>query len=241
MTIEQGLLIAIPTYNEAENVGTLVPTLLELHPAAHILVIDDNSADGTGDVVAKLAIGDGRIHLIRRPGKLGLGSAYQAAFAWALARGYSHVSVMDADFSHAPAQLGRLLDAAGSADVVVGSRYVAGGRIENWPLPRLALSRAANVAARMVAGSAVRDWTAGFKCYAAPVLKSLEADPISSEGYSFQIEILFRCRRAGFTIREVPITFIDRRAGESKMSRAEVYQAARTLLRLAWQRITSPA
>jgi dolichol-phosphate mannosyltransferase len=238
LTAAGALLIAIPTYNERENIGALLPTLLALHPDAHVVVVDDNSPDGTGDIVAGLARGDRRIHLIRRDKKRGLGSAYRTAFAWALEHEYARVVVMDADRSHDPAEIGHLLEAADRADVVVGSRYVPGGRIENWPWSRRALSGAANALARIMVGREVRDWTAGFKCYGRAALASLDLDRIHSEGYSFQVEILFHCRRAGWKIQEVPITFVDRRLGRTKMSRREVYQAMATLVRIAWRRLT---
>jgi dolichol-phosphate mannosyltransferase len=233
------LLFAIPTYNERENIGSMLAALLSRYPAAHVVVVDDNSPDGTGDVVAGLAAADPRIRLIRRDRKRGLGSAYRAAFAWALEREYAHVLVMDADGSHDPAQIGRLLDASERADVVVGSRYVPGGRILDWPLRRRALSRGGNLLARLMAGPQVRDWTAGFKCYGRPALASLRLGDIRSEGYSFQIEILFHCLRAGWKVHEVPITFADRRLGQTKMSRREVSQAVATLARIAWRRLLS--
>ena len=232
------LLVAIPTYNERENIDSLLTALLDLYPAAHVLVIDDGSPDGTGDLVAARRAHDARIHLIRRARKSGLGSAYREAFAWALGRDYEVVIVMDADWSHDPRDIARLLAAAESADVVVGSRYVPGGCVESWPLARLLLSRGANLLARLAAGRQLHDWTAGFKCYSRRVLKSLPfgAGGIRSEGYSFQIEILFHCRRQGWRIREVPITFTDRRHGRTKMSQAEVYRSILTLLRIAWHR-----
>jgi dolichol-phosphate mannosyltransferase len=231
------VLIAIPTYNERDNIGSLLPALLERHPDAHVVVVDDNSPDGTGDIVAALARADRRIHLIRRDRKRGLGSAYRAAFAWALERGYAHVVVMDADYSHDPDEIARLLAAADRADVVVGSRYVPGGRIENWPWSRRVLSEAANRLARLMVGREIHDWTAGFKCYGRDALASLDLSAIRSEGYSFQVEILFHCRRAGWKVEEVPISFIDRRLGRTKMSRREVSQAMATLLAIAWRRL----
>ena len=237
--MSDALLIAIPTYNERENIGSMLSEALRLHPAAHVLVVDDNSPDGTGDVVAALAHRDQRVHLMRRDGKLGIGSAYRAAFAWALDRDYGLVVVMDADGSHDAGEVDRLLDAARMADVVVGSRYVPGGRIENWPLSRRALSWSANRLARLMVGREVHDWTSGFKCYRREMLKALPFDRITSEGYSFQVEILFHCVRDGWRLREIPITFVDRRLGQTKMSRREIYQAAATLLRIAWQRIAS--
>jgi dolichol-phosphate mannosyltransferase len=165
VTVSESLLIAIPTYNERENVALLLADLLPLHPTAHVLVVDDNSPDGTGDVVAALAREDRRIHLLRRGGKQGIGSAYRAAFRWALERDYELVVAMDADGSHDPREVHRLLDAARLADVVVGPRYIPGGRIETWPLARLALSRGANRLARLMVGREVHDWTSGFKRY----------------------------------------------------------------------------
>ncbi len=237
VTAGDRLLIAIPTYNERENIAGLLATLRGLYPEAHVVVIDDNSPDGTGDLVAAEAGRDPRVHLIRRERKLGLGSAYRAAFKWALERDYARVIEMDADGSHDPAQLARLLDAAVRSDVVVGSRYVPGARIENWPLSRRALSWGGNALARLMVGREVHDWTAGFKCYSRAALASLALDRMQSEGYSFQIEILFHCHRAGWKIHEVPITFVDRRFGRTKMSRREVYEAVSTLMLLAWQRL----
>ncbi len=238
MTASDSLLIAIPTYDERENIGSLLPILLGLYPAAHVLVVDDNSPDGTGEVVAALAAHDPRVHLMSRDGKRGIGSAYRAAFAWAVSQGYALVVVMDADGSHDPAEVSRLLEASAVADVVVGSRYIPGGRIENWPLSRLSLSWGGNALARLLVGPQVHDWTSGFKCYRREVLEALAFERITSEGYSFQVEILFHCHRDGWKLREVPITFVDRRLGRTKMSRREVYQAVTTLFRIAWQRIS---
>jgi dolichol-phosphate mannosyltransferase len=233
------LLIAIPTYNELENIGSLLAILRQLYPAAHVLVVDDNSPDGTGDAVAALAAADPRIHLMRRQAKRGIGSAYRAAFAWAVREGYGLVVAMDADGSHDPAQVSQLVDASSVAEVVVGSRYIPGGRIENWPLSRRALSWGGNALARLFVGSQVHDWTSGFKCYRREVLESLRFDRISSEGYAFQIEILFHCHQGGFKLREVPIRFVDRRLGRTKMSRGEVYRAVFTLFRIARRRISA--
>ncbi len=233
------LLITIPTYNECENIGSLLSALSALYPAAHVLVVDDNSPDGTGDLVAGRATQDPRVHLMRRDRKRGIGSAYRAAFAWAIERAYGLVVAMDADGSHDPREVGRLVEAAAVADVVVGSRYVPGGRIENWPLRRLALSGGGNALARLLVGTQVRDWTSGFKCYRREVLEALPFERIASEGYAFQVEILFHCLRGGWKLSEIPITFVDRRLGRTKMSRREVSQAAATLLRIAWQRVSS--
>jgi len=234
----ESLLIAIPTYNEIENIGARLSTLTALYPSAHVLVVDDNSPDGTGDAVRTVAERDTRIHLLRRDAKRGIGSAYRAAFGWAVARDYSLVVVMDADGSHDASQVSLLLDAMADADVAIGSRYIPGGRVENWPLRRLCLSAGANVLARLMVGRQVRDWTSGFKCYRREVLATLRFEDIASEGYAFQVEILFHCHLAGFRLREVPITFVDRRLGRTKMSHREVRQAVATLCRIAWQRLT---
>jgi len=239
LTVSDALLITIPTYNERENIGALLSELRARYPTADLLVVDDNSPDGTGEVVAALAARDPRIQLLRRQTKLGIGSAYRAAFARAVERGYALVVAMDADGSHDPVQVSRLLDASAVADVVVGSRYIPGGRIENWPLSRLALSWVGNALARLMVGTQVHDWTSGFKCYRRAVLEGLDFERISSEGYSFQVEILFHCQRDGWKLHEVPITFVDRRLGRTKMSRREVYQAVAALLRIAWRRLTS--
>ena len=239
MTAAAALLFAIPTYNERENIDSILSAVLGLYPTAHVLVVDDNSPDGTGTLVAERMSSEPRIHLMRRDGKRGIGSAYRAAFAWAVEREYGHVVVMDADGSHDPREVSRLLEASRVADVVVGSRYIPGGRIENWPLSRLALSSGANMLARLLVGRQVHDWTSGFKCYRREMLAALPFDRITSEGYSFQVEILFHCLRDGWKLQEVPITFVDRLRGRTKMSRREIYQAGTTLLRIARQRITS--
>ena len=232
------LLIAIPTYNERDNVGTLLPALLARHPDASVVVVDDNSPDGTGDIVAALARGDRRIHLIGRDRKRGLGSAYRAAFAWALEREYARVVVMDADYSHDPAEIAP--SAGGGRPRRMSSwapatcRAVA-SRTGRGPGGRSAEARIS--LARILVGREVHDWTAGFKCYGRDALASLELERIRSEGYSFQVEILFHCHRAGWKIQEVPITFVDRRLGRTKMSGREVYQAMVTLLSIAWRRL----
>ena len=233
------LLIAIPTYNERESIDALLSTLLDLHPDGHVVVVDDGSPDGTGDLVAARAAGDARVHLIRRPGKAGLGSAYRAAFDWARGRGYGMVTQMDADGSHDPRDVSRLVAALADADVVVGSRYVPGGRVEHWPLSRRLLSRTANVVARLVVGRQVHDWTSGFRCYRAHVLQALPFGPggIDSEGYSFQVDCVYHVHRLGFRVREIPIVFVDRTRGQSKMSRTEVRRGIRTLARLGRRRL----
>jgi glycosyltransferase involved in cell wall biosynthesis len=238
-TGDDALLIAIPTYNERDNIDALLTSLLGLHPTAHVVVIDDASPDGTGELVAARAREDSRIHLIERDRKGGIGSAYRAAFAWALEHGFALVVSMDADWSHDPREISRLLEVIGEADVVVGSRYVRGGRIEDWPWSRLVLSRGANALARLLVGRRLSDWTSGFKCYRASMLKALPfgSGGIDSEGYAFQVDILYHCHRAGFRIREVPIVFVDRKQGRTKMSRIEVYQGVLTLFRIASRRV----
>ena len=234
----RALLIAIPTYNERESIDALLSTLLDLHPAGHVVVVDDGSPDGTGDLVAARAARDARVHLIRRPGKAGLGSAYRAAFAWARGRGYDAVVQMDADGSHDPRDVARLVAALDDADVVVGSRYVPGGRVQNWPLSRRLLSRVANVVARLAVGRQVRDWTSGFRCYRARVLEALPfgAGGIESEGYAFQVDCVYHVHQLGFRVREIPIVFVDRTLGRSKMSRTEVRLAVQTLARIGRRR-----
>ena len=239
---DDSVLIAIPTYNERDNIDELLTSLLELYPTAHVVVIDDGSPDRTGELVAARAERDSRIHLIERERKAGIGSAYRAAFAWALEHGFALVVSMDADWSHDPREVASLLKATEEADVVVGSRYIAGGRIENWPLSRHLLSRGANALARLLVGPQISDWTAGFKCYRASMLKELPfgSGGIDSEGYAFQVDILYHCHRAGFRILEVPIVFVERRQGRTKMSRVEVYRGILTLVRIACRRLVGP-
>ena len=219
-------LVIVPTYNERENIGPLLDRLLALPYGLEVLVVDDNSPDGTGDLVAGRAGADGRVHLLRRPGKLGLGSAYVAGFRYALARGAQFVFEMDADFSHDPASIGDFLAAAENADLVLGSRYLHGVTVVHWPLSRLILSYSANVYTRLITGLPVRDATGGFKCFRRRALEAVDLDTVKSDGYSFQIEMSYKIWRKGFRIVEIPITFVDRRAGVSKMNRRIVWEAA---------------
>lgn len=224
-------LVVIPTYNERANLTTLLPAILE-DPRFHVLIVDDNSPDGTARLVRELCASyPGRLFLLRRAGKLGLGTAYLAGFRWALARDYECVCEMDADFSHDPAMLPRLLDAAQHADLVLGSRYVNGGGTANWSRLRRAISRGGSLYARGVLGLPFRDLTGGFKCFRRRVLEALDLDTIHSTGYAFQIELTYRASLAGFRIVEVPIVFEERRAGKSKMSLGIMLEA---LLRV-WQ------
>ena len=219
-------LIIIPTYNERENIEHMLDAIASQQPSAHVLVVDDGSPDGTGRLVAARAAADDRVHLLERAGKLGLGTAYLAGFAWALARDYERVFEMDADFSHDPAYLQPMLDASELADVVVGSRYVAGGGTRDWGLFRRLLSRGGSLYARTVLGMGVHDLTAGFICYRRSALEALPLQDVSSTGYVFQIEMKYRAWRQGFRLIEVPIVFTERTEGQSKMSKAIVREAA---------------
>ncbi|MFR9728416.1 polyprenol monophosphomannose synthase [Saccharopolyspora sp. MS10] len=214
-------LVVIPTYDERENLAPVVRRLHAALPSAHALVVDDASPDGTGELADELAAADDRVHVLHRTGKAGLGAAYVAGFAWALERDYPAVVEMDADGSHAPEDLPRLLSLlrpGGTADVVIGSRYVPGGRVVNWPWHRQALSRGANLYSKYSLGVPVNDSTAGFRAYRREVLAELPLHDVASQGYCFQVDLTLRSVQAGFRIAEVPITFADRELGESKMN-----------------------
>jgi dolichol-phosphate mannosyltransferase len=222
------VLVVIPTYNERENLRNLVPQVLELAPDLEILVVDDNSPDGTGDLAEELSVETGRVHVLRRAGKLGLGSAYVEGFRWALANTDARfVFEMDADFSHDPKYLPDMLrKAEGGADLVVGSRYLGGGaNVVNWPISRLILSYSANVYARIVTGLPLTDSTGGYKCFRRGVLEAIDLGRIRSDGYGFQIEMNFHSWKLGFRIEEVPIVFVDRHSGTSKMDRKIIIEA----------------
>jgi dolichol-phosphate mannosyltransferase len=228
--------VVIPTYNERENIGALIPRVLEL-PRFRVLVVDDNSPDGTAGVVGELARAEPRVGLLARSGKQGLGTAYIAGFRRALAEGAEFVCEMDADFSHDPSYLPSLLEAAETRyDLVLGSRYVRGGGTVNWGLMRQLISRGGNSYARAILGLPVMDATGGFRCYRRRVLEAIDLDSIHSNGYSFQIELVYRTLRGGFRIGEVPIVFPDRRVGHSKMSRRIVLEALLTVWRLRFSR-----
>jgi dolichol-phosphate mannosyltransferase len=212
-------LIVVPTYNERENVEDVVKHFLAPVPFAHLLFVDDNSPDGTGEILDRLAAADERIHVMHRPGKLGLGTAYREGFRWGLDRGYELLFEMDADFSHDPTYLPRMVELAADADVVVGSRYVDGGGTRNWGLVRKLISRGGSLYARTILGVKVRDVTAGFICWRRSALEAIDLDRIESNGYSFQIEMKYRAISAGLRVIETPIVFVDRRVGHSKMSR----------------------
>jgi dolichol-phosphate mannosyltransferase len=221
-----GILVVIPTYNEAENVDRLVGEVLAQRPDTEILVVDDNSPDGTGDIVERLRAGNPRVHLIRREAKMGLGTAYVTGFKYALERGYDFVFEMDADFSHNPKEIPNFVAKMDRCDLVVGSRYTNGVRVVNWPIRRLLLSFAANVYTRFITGLPVHDATSGFKCFKRSVLENIDWDQIRSNGYAFQIETTFLAWKKGFRVCEIPIIFVDRRSGVSKMSRKIVNEAA---------------
>lgn len=230
-------LVLIPTYNEAENLAKLVPQVLEQDARIEVLVIDDNSPDGTGRIADELAASVSRIHVLHRPAKQGLGQAYLAGFRWALQRGYDYVFEMDADFSHDPEHLKQFLAAVESADLVLGSRYLHGRvTVVNWPIGRLLLSYFANVYARWVTGLSVWDLTGGFKCFRRHVLEAIDLEKVRSNGYAFQIEMSVRAWRRGFRIAEIPIVFVDRTEGHSKMNRAIVREAVWMVPRLRLMR-----
>jgi dolichol-phosphate mannosyltransferase len=229
-------LVIVPTYNEADNVTVLIPEILNLPFDVEVLVVDDNSPDGTAELVSKMGKEDERIHLLRREKKLGLGSAYVKGFKYALSRpDIDCVFEMDADFSHDPSSIPDFLRAIEECDLVLGSRYLDGVTVVNWPLSRLILSYCANLYTRIVTGLPVHDATGGFKCFHRRVLESIDLDSVHSDGYSFQIEMSFKCWRKGFRIKEIPITFVDRRVGTSKMSQKIVWEAVWLVWRLRWQ------
>lgn len=219
-------LVATPTYNEALNVVPLVTRVLEQDPSIEALVVDDASPDGTGDLVAERQASEPRLHLLRREGKLGLGSAYLAAFRYAEEHGFDQVATMDCDFSHDPRYLPAILAAMEDHDMVVGSRYIPGGGIANWPVHRRALSAFANAYTRLLLRMPVHDCTSGYRCYRVSTLLAVDPFAVRSSGYSFLYEMVYRVHRAGFRIGETPILFEDRVAGASKISRSEIWRAA---------------
>jgi dolichol-phosphate mannosyltransferase len=218
--------VILPAYDEAENVLPLSADILSRDPRLEVLVVDDNSPDGTGDLVAGAQRDEPRLHLLRRPGKLGLGTAYLDGFRFALEHAADLVLTMDCDYSHHPKYLPAILEAAERADMVIGSRYVPGGGVTNWPLRRRLLSRFANAYTSLLLGVPVRDGTAGFRCYRREVIERVDPFDVRSSGYSFLYEMAFRVHRAGFTIKEIPIIFEDRTRGVSKIDSNEIYRAA---------------
>jgi dolichol-phosphate mannosyltransferase len=232
-------LIIIPTYNEADNVSKIIPEVLAQDEGFHVLIVDDNSPDGTAMLVKNMQKTQSRIHLIERPSKLGLGTAYVAGFKYALTHGFDVVFEMDADFSHDPKMLVKLLEKIEEYDLIIGSRYISGVNVVNWPLRRLILSYSANLYTRIITGLPVKDATAGFKCYRRAVLETFDLDSIKSNGYSFQIETNFLAWKHGFRLYEVPIVFTDRREGVSKMSKHIVYEAAWMVWKLKFRGLFS--
>lgn len=219
------ILIVIPTYNEAENIARLLGRLMNVSPDIHVLVVDDNSPDGTGKLVEVFSQSNQRIHILHRQKKQGLGPAYLAGFKWGLARDYDAFMEMDADLSHRPRYLGAFFEKLKEADLVIGSRWIKGGRIANWPITRVLLSRMASVYCQLVLGVRIHDMTAGYKCYRRRVLETIDLDSVHSDGYSFQIEMKYRALLLGFKLSEIPILFTDRKAGDSKISRRIVFEA----------------
>ncbi|HOZ21038.1 MAG TPA: polyprenol monophosphomannose synthase [bacterium] len=231
-------LVIFPTYNEKQNILAIIEAVFGQNiEGLDILVVDDNSPDGTGDLVAAQAGREPRLHLLRRDKKMGLGTAYVAGFRYALARDYERIIEMDADFSHDPKDLSRLLEASAASDIVIGSRYITGVNVVNWPLKRLLLSMFASYYTRSITGLPLRDCTAGFKCFRREVLETIELDRIQSDGYSFQIEMNFRAWVKGFRILEIPIIFVDRAAGTSKMSKRILREAIWMVWKLKWLKV----
>ena len=218
-------LVVVPTYNEAVNLPVIVPQILAQDPRLDVLIVDDNSPDGTGQLADQMAAGDARVHVLHRPGKGGLGKAYLAGFRWALERDYELVFEMDADFSHDPKFLADFLRAVEDADLVIGSRYKTGVNVINWPISRLLLSIGANQYARWITGLPIMDSTGGFKCFRRKVLQAIDFERVRSNGYAFQIEMSFRAWKKGFRLVEIPIVFTDRIEGQSKMNKRIVREA----------------
>jgi len=236
--VAERALVVIPTYNEAPNLLHIVPQVLAQDPRLEVLVVDDNSPDGTGRMADELAAKEPRVHVLHREGKLGLGTAYIRGFGWALERTYDYVFEMDADFSHDPAHLKEFLKAIEGADVVLGSRYLDGKvTVVNWPIARLLLSYCANIYARRITGLRIWDLTGGFKCFRRRVLETIDLSQVRSNGYAFQIEMSVRAWRKGFKFREIPIVFVDRTEGQSKMNRSIVREAVWMVPRLRLQRL----
>lgn len=233
-------IVIIPTYNEKENIAAIIHAVIVLGNQYHVLVVDDGSPDGTATIVKELMQEhNDKIFIQERKGKLGLGTAYIHGFKWALANDYDYIFEMDADFSHNPLDLDRLLAACeNGADVAIGSRYVEGGATENWPLDRLIYSKGGSLYTRIITGMPVKDPTAGFMCYKNKVLAAMQLDQISFIGYAFQIEMKFASWRLGFKLKEVPITFIDRKIGVSKMSKGIIKEAVLGVISMQWQSFT---
>jgi len=225
-------LIIIPTFNELENLPRLLPDVLSKEEAIHILIVDDNSPDGTAAFVENEMKNNNRIHLIKRSSKQGLGTAYIAGFKFAIQNGYDFIFEMDADFSHDPKEIPRFLDEIKSADVILGSRYINGVNVINWPMRRLLLSSFANLYTRIITGMPVHDATGGYKCFRRKVLEAINLEKVTSNGYAFQIEMSFKAWKKGFKLKEIPIIFVDRVKGKSKMSKKIVREAVTMVWKL---------
>ncbi|MDA1081331.1 MAG: polyprenol monophosphomannose synthase [Gemmatimonadetes bacterium] len=233
--MSEKVLVIVPTYNETENIREIISVTLASTVRTEILVVDDNSPDGTGSIVEAIAATDERVHLLRRAAKMGLGTAYRDGFRWALERDYEYIMEMDADFSHDPNEIPNFIEAAQSADFVLGSRYLDGNvTVVDWPMARLMLSYFANVYARIVTGMKLWDATGGYKCFHRRVLEAIDLNDVSSNGYGFQIEMSFRAFRKGFKAKEIPIVFTDRTYGTSKMHGGIVREAVFMVWRLRW-------
>lgn len=230
-------LVVTPTYNEADNIEEFIGKVLSQGEDINILIVDDNSPDGTGAIVEKLRAANSRIHLLRRAGKMGLGTAYVEGFRFAIRERYDYVFEMDADFSHNPEEIRRFLKRMEDYDVTIGSRYTNGVRVVNWPIRRLLLSYAANVYTRVITGMPLKDATGGFKCFRRQVLEAINLDKVTSNGYAFQIEMNFKAWSKGFRMCEHPIIFVDRQSGVSKMSRKIVYEAVFMVWKLKFQKL----
>jgi dolichol-phosphate mannosyltransferase len=231
------ILVVTPTYNEADNIESFIPQVLRQHTDMQILIVDDNSPDKTGDLVERMSKNNPRIHLIRRPSKMGLGTAYVEGFKYAIANNFDYVFEMDADFSHSPDEIPHFLEKMEQCDLVVGSRYTGGVRVVNWPIRRLMLSYSANVYTRVVTGLPLKDATGGFKCFKRAVLEAIDLNKIHSNGYAFQIEMNFKAWNKGFKVCEHPIIFFDRRSGVSKMSKKIVVEAVFMVWKLKLKKV----
>jgi dolichol-phosphate mannosyltransferase len=218
-------IVVIPTFDEADNIKKLIGEIHRIVDDMHVLVVDDNSPDGTANIVKDIMEADDRVHLIERQGKMGLGTAYCEGFTWSLERGYDIIMEMDADFSHNPEVIPEFLEEIKNYDVVLGSRYVSGVNVVNWPLSRLILSYGANLYTKIITGMPIKDATGGFKCFRAEALRKIDLSKIHSNGYGFQIEMNYRLWKHGARIKEIPIIFIDRRSGVSKMNKKIIYEA----------------
>jgi dolichol-phosphate mannosyltransferase len=230
-------LVVTPTYDEADNIEQFISEVLSQTPEIEILVVDDNSPDGTGNIVARLMTSNRRIHLLRRPGKMGLGTAYVEGFRFAIEQRFDFVFEMDADFSHSPGEIPAMLAKMETHDLVIGSRYTNGVRVVNWPIRRLLLSYAANVYTRIITGMHVKDATGGFKCFRRNVLEAIDLNKVKSNGYAFQIEMNFKAFSKGFRLCEHPIIFLERQSGTSKMSKKIVYEAVFMVWKLKFHQL----